>query len=263
MTLSDDIIVDSFTNRPSANCSLMCLWGCIQRKVLDDTRVYFEQLLFASTDLEPGRSPPSCLLVYLVSAFRDKPRRRLDTPGDKHIPFRKTCAFLAIALAKDFCCHRACKRLSLPSRFQKTFVAIALSKDFVDFVSYSLDDKPLELGQLLKHQETFFWIATKDKGQQISTRVIQTRQGWPGKHQVRGVWDIGLAQRVLLLPPLQRLHGWQGIHTGWIYNAKSWRRKRLPVLSIIILMHNNTQDGDNIICPECARKKMIEEIEEQ
>jgi hypothetical protein len=23
------------------------------------------------------------------------------------------------------------------------------------------------------------------------------------------------------------------------------------------------QDGENIICPECARKKMIEEIEEQ
>ena len=28
-------------------------------------------------------------------------------------------------------------------------------------------------------------------------------------------------------------------------------------------MCNNTQDGENIICPECARKKMIEEIEEQ
>ena len=52
------------------------------------------------------------------------------------------------------------------------------------------------------------------------------------------------------------------IQVGFIMQNHE-EEKRLPVLSIIILMHNNTQDGDNIICPECARKKMIEEIEEQ
>merc|ERR1712066_450044 len=40
------------------------------------------------------------------------------------------------------------------------------------------------------------------------------RQRWSGEHQVRGLREAGVAQRVLLLRHLQGLHGGQGLHTG-------------------------------------------------
>ena len=48
----------------------------------------------------------------------------------------------------------------------------------------------------------------------IFTFTSLARQGRAGQHQVRGLRDPGLAQRVLLLPPVQGLHGGQGIHPG-------------------------------------------------
>ena len=42
----------------------------------------------------------------------------------------------------------------------------------------------------------------------------QLRQGRTGQHQVRGLRDPRLAQRVLHLQHLQRDHGWQGVHPG-------------------------------------------------
>ena len=101
LALSDDIIVDSFTNRPSANCSLMCLWGCIQRKVLDDTRVYFEQLLFASTDLGPGL--PSFVFACLS---------RISFPGQASKAVGHT-RWQTYSISQNMCfrCHRAFKRL--------------------------------------------------------------------------------------------------------------------------------------------------------
>jgi hypothetical protein len=44
--------------------------------------------------------------------------------------------------------------------------------------------------------------------------IILFRQGWPRQHQVRGLRDFGLAQRLLLLRHVQRLHGWKGIYPG-------------------------------------------------
>ena len=48
----------------------------------------------------------------------------------------------------------------------------------------------------------------------IFTFTSLARQGRAGQHQVRGLRDPGLAQRVFLLPPVQGLHGGQGIHPG-------------------------------------------------
>ena len=58
-----------------------------------------------------------------------------------------------------------------------------------------------------------FWI-------NIIVINILFRQGRPGIHQVCGLRDLGLAQRVLLLQQLQRVHGWQGIHPGRVLGCQ-------------------------------------------
>merc|ERR1711879_140827 len=45
-------------------------------------------------------------------------------------------------------------------------------------------------------------------------RETNHRQRWSGQHEVRGLREAGMAQRVLLLCHLQGLHGGQGLHTG-------------------------------------------------
>ena len=41
-----------------------------------------------------------------------------------------------------------------------------------------------------------------------------SRERWTGEHQVRGLREAGVAQRMLFLRHLQGLHGGQGLHTG-------------------------------------------------
>ena len=139
MTLSDDIIVDSFTNKPSANCSLMCLWGCIQRKVPGPGFGWYPCLFWATfvcLNWSRARSPllRVCLFIsYQLSGTSLEGGWTHPVTNIFHfarhvlsLPSRLQKTFVAIALAKDFCCHRACKRLSLPSRFQKTLLTLYL-----------------------------------------------------------------------------------------------------------------------------------------
>ena len=56
---------------------------------------------------------------------------------------------------------------------------------------------------------------------------------------------------MLLLPHLQGVHGGQGLPAGRI-GDKNLRRAMIVV-----------QEGDNIICPDCARKNMNAEDEQE
>ena len=79
------------------------------------------------------------------------------------------------------------------------------------------------------------------------------RKRWFWKYQIHCFWKTCLALWVLHLCNVQRINGWQ----RYIFILI----KLFFFLFLLFFFSGFIQDEGNIICPECARKKMLEEME--